>query len=1235
MENENRGRQSPIILLVMALVGLYSLPWLGLTGVGGAKSGPSPIQNAAKGQQSAVQAPPVGDNDESGDALARLRPLVELASDGRSVKPEDHQTLLAQLDTAGYQSRQSLIAIVPNPDRTTNGYLFDLSVDALQRALESWGYILERYRFPWGERKAGSKVEFEAKLGGRPWVGGSVGTQAGPSGEGEPGLLVFRKKYELMLVFLVLETPTQGLNKAQLATALDEVDALDVQTFTPGKDQDGSEDADPHPIFLLGPNFTGTEISLGQVLDSWLKRPHRVNHPWASDRIVVTAGGASDIDPETLKVGGLDRVDFRTTRNRRFDILESMLRFMGLDPRQSEAGAPSIALLAESNTGFGQALDRSDLIANGKHKHPWDLYDFPLHISRIRGAYERQGMSGDATSQLFRSAGRLGALNDESGQPRDLLPSQTPDLSTRHDELALIQVLTSLSRSRYKAVGIFATNPYDAIFLARMVRRFDPSLLIFTTEADLLLTQPQSMADLRGVLVGSTYPLYPHNHAWSYRHDYPELVYFFSESAQAMYNATILAIGELKGKPSQSWPLDYDMPFEREIDEDNKGEISHWPPIWISMVGNRGLYPVHVESAGKRGDVPPAKESAPQDPSLKVFVSPADDTPSVERQRHWFQPWYHWSWWILELALLIVLILLLLGVVWTKRFRREGLDLEPFGPLMLLVGLVIWSALNWPFLAPGSVKLEIGLNLDMGVWLTAYGGALIALAGLIVTVVTRLSKLFNGRPRTSWLVGTAFAGAAGVLFGLNRYWPAGVVDTWLLRERIVTSTSGVSPLFPLVFVSVAWGSWFYAQARRRGLTGEPSALPSKNLFADSQTSNQLDKSLAVPLERFYDRLGRLGLTFRAPWPSKGSAAFSSPLGLRLLLFGMVSLLVANACISYQDRIGNAVFFGWAWAFWALFWTAAVLLAYQTFLLAKAWDDLSDLLRQASRLPLVRAFDRLPTRLGRWVFEAPRQGWRSALVLAQCRSVAALLDDEDLSRVLEHALGSPDKPTLTAQLEAVRSAPVKLQEALKSPDTAPNPDLALIEVLAEAWKGLPVTFTHGDPAADGNGAEDWPGLTLSKPDADEATAKGAAADRARAVAWLVAAEDYLALRILHWIGRAQAQVWVMIRAVVVGVIALLLAVDSYPFRDQARVGSVLSVLVALVAVAVMRVVVGLNRDELISRVTNSVPGRLKLDRDLLSNLLTYVLPLVGLLGSLSYDVSDLLRSWLDPLFRGPM
>ena len=59
---------------------------------------------------------------------------------------------------------------------------------------------------------------------------------------------------------------------------------------------------------------------------------------------------------------------------------------------------------------------------------------------------------------------------------------------------------------------------------------------------------------------------------------------------------------------------------------------------------------------------------------------------------------------------------------------------------------------------------------------------------------------------------------------------------------------------------------------------------------------------------------------------------------------------------------------------------------------------------------------------------------------------------------------------------------------------------------------------------------------------------------------------------------------------------------------------------------------LNRNEVVSRISNTTPNRVDFDGRLISNLLTYIVPLVGVLAAFSFETSDMIRTLLDPILR---
>ena len=107
---------------------------------------------------------------------------------------------------------------------------------------------------------------------------------------------------------------------------------------------------------------------------------------------------------------------------------------------------------------------------------------------------------------------------------------------------------------------------------------------------------------------------------------------------------------------------------------------------------------------------------------------------------------------------------------------------------------------------------------------------------------------------------------------------------------------------------------------------------------------------------------------------------------------------------------------------------------------------------------------------------------------------------------------------------------------------------------------------------------------------------------------------------------------LMKFLVLGSIALLLAVTSYPFDHQGWLVTIMVSLIIFVAVVIGAVLLGVNRDELVSRVSNTTPGRLTFDTNFINSFLTMFAPLIAALLAISFDLSDLIHTWLGPLFE---
>jgi hypothetical protein len=721
-ESERRPELPTILIVVLALLGITTFR-------GGTESNPKPeTSSSSESRESGLKLSPSAAAAGS-DVERDLKILEPLTTHFRI--DDDEQTSLESVlkriheridDSPVDSGIRCLIVTVPDPVRSTNSHRFDECFDAVQRGVETQGYVLDGYRFPWMEQAqaASERVQGEIEL---PHEDRAQSSPAGTSKlkfrttapsprPREPGVVLFRKareegdrrkrqeKGDLLLLFLIPESPTLGLNRDCLAKSLDLACQCDWRHSMP--DEQGNHEC-PCEYNILGPCFSGSQASLEQGLKDWLKNAP----PFRQDSIdfQVISGMASSIDPEPLKAcveSYGHTLTFKATVHQTEAVLRALLAYVGQgreetgDPRETpdlkwmgriddvsmipqngnnqvivalvkgvlhirifdaqgkrcadtdeenlEAPASKlraqleclspfhklsgseerqilkavanlvrreipgvtnraeaiaqIALLTESDTGFGRSMDTSQF--GDPSNVIW--YRFPSHISQLRTSVSRKGVFGDAGKETIRSAERL-TIPDAAQEPADdIIPSQTPAFSAAVDELALDQILTDIARRRIRKVGIVATDPLDVVFLAREVNRFCDDVQLFAPLNDILFAHPQYAADLRGMLVGTTYLLYPRNQFWtdSVAGRLNRLPHFAfpSNEAQGTYNATLaqlLAMGLTGPEPIRF--LEYGMPL-RQGNESKAVIDPYVPPIWIGVVGNREVYPVQIKMLG-------------------------------------------------------------------------------------------------------------------------------------------------------------------------------------------------------------------------------------------------------------------------------------------------------------------------------------------------------------------------------------------------------------------------------------------------------------------------------------------------------------------------------------------------------------------------------------------------------------------------------------------------------------
>jgi hypothetical protein len=92
---------------------------------------------------------------------------------------------------------------------------------------------------------------------------------------------------------------------------------------------------------------------------------------------------------------------------------------------------------------------------------------------------------------------------------------------------------------------------------------------------------------------------------------------------------------------------------------------------------------------------------------------------------------------------------------------------------------------------------------------------------------------------------------------------------------------------------------------------------------------------------------------------------------------------------------------------------------------------------------------------------------------------------------------------------------------------------------------------------------------------------------------------------------------------------LLAATSYPFHPEKLLLIGLIALSGAGMAGVLYVLIEMNRDEVVSRVTKTTPGKFSFDSGFLGSFFTYIVPAAGVLVA---QLSGSFRWVLEPLLR---
>lgn len=1252
-----------------------------------------------------------------------------------------------------------LVATVPDPIDAHVGWQFDPVFDAIQRAFEEDGFVLDRYWFPWMEYAQHA----EAVPHDRPWA----------EYAGSPGVALFRplsplargaddaanlqaggasttdSETRLWIVFLVGETPTSGVHKPALAAAFEYISRWDATRAAEGNLEIG----------IAGTMYSGSSLSVRTTIQQWVATPAQSEPIEGAAgggradlgprvRFWIVAGGAMDItNKPTLQfqapIGAWSPSTAVTSEYHGAKVPSSALNDIVFEVLLKDVDSRQIAMLSEANTVYGEATASP---ADGLHRRGRSETEdgarggaddkrlqrimrlaYPMQIGQLRTAYEKRHAFSARVPPAFalRPRPRLEPSLLENPNSNDLPPVFSPH-APQSVERTISQTLAAIADHDIRYVLLVGTDEEDIIFLARLIRASGLDVQLITYSNDLLFLHPDYNRYLQGMLIVSSYPLFMANQKWTGWRD-PRRVrpaeaarrQFSNAWAEAAYNAVLAQLARRQRTP---WlPQDYAIPFLPD---------SQKPPIWLTVVGRGGLEPVrcfpeYCDTPAEPAQFPKLDEAGGYDYVLRR--NHAGDAPSaaepplsgdddfdvlhlqlqfgqygliapVQCLFSWFCIANAWQFlgsrrrgkpaakeensprpfsrWLATLdrlalfnsgdggkacearlyqlcfflALLLMLSLLTLPALVLVSFPFTWSELHWRHVATLVSAALAWISLSCVLfsfpdpLNPDQQKSWGGCQppIVLACALTAFGhlfvwwvkslhdsadagaakGGLASLAAMLgviavsapcttigVYTALRVSKTAASQP-AKWITYISLAGLT--LFG---GWAATMAQfnvvgsaapdvrrtVAIFATRAARLTGGVSPLVPAFLFTAAFWIICVGHLRRLRMRARyPMASPFPT---------QSDEPLLAGIGERIDDLRDTIVSPRCAWWGWPLYVALSALGI-LLIFGKPRTIMEESAFEWFAMLAIPLTF-----------TAAVLMLIHAL---ATWACLSRLLRRLARHPIVEACARLPE-----AFKQP--------VAAQL--LASLPEVEEAGNQLENW------PAVEA---VINGGPGCLSQPL--PGAAPNQLAAELfgKSLDQSREFVRQGIKHSDrlPEIDDKGAELWAladeesrqAVPLiqhtwrGSPLAADSHGKTAPASALKS-SCAAAAEAFIAIQILNTIRCGLAHLRNFLRTALLIVLLFLAAMNSYPFQPR----QLLLAFAWLVGLATMSTAVYLfvqiNRDALISRLSDGVPGRVTWDWHFAVSLVLYaLLPLLVLLSMQFPQLSDYLSSPINALLK---
>jgi hypothetical protein len=1077
-----------------------------------------------------------------------------------------------------------MIAMVPDPINTHLALDFDRRIEAIQWAAEDSGYFVDQYWLPW---KGGLSPDGDASKSREEEMIAEMRSD-------QPGLQIFsnreQHKDEALYVFFVSETPTTGVAKAELENALDYI-------FEIRQAHSGAITGNV-TIPILGPNFSGTAHGLSQILKSYV--PSGVKPDQFSFHLIsgsATSGGAlqSLTDASSHPVLRYDSVlsDDESAETSLKVYLKGDLK---LDENE-------IAILSESETQYGQGAPSESLRLR-----------FPRGISNLRKVYPDLAPAGAAKTPAP-VTGLPFDIKESLGNDDDI-PALSDGQLPMSQEAVLLDIATTLRREKIKAVGVSATDVFDLLFLTRFLREYCPDIRVFTLFSDQLLVRAADTIPLDGTLAISNYPLFVTAQKWARPSTQVHALLSFPNSySEATYNAflALLATEPTSQRvPRVDQLLDVGSATANRIPQ---------PRLWLTVVSRDGFWPVSIlPEDGKKSEPLTPVPNLPSGAylftagffliltffhvALYYLANRRDSAPKPEVG-----------------ALNWLLDFFLIDSKRETRVDKDTIALSCQKRLLFSAASFSLAAINFLVFWPLIWFLERWTKQVLSGWaaLSWYWG-LVACGWLALGALLYLSTSLMVKAKP--LRGQAgYAGIGAVLFVLIVLFCAlGVSQDHYARDmflfRSLEIESGVSPTLPFVLVlaGIYLACWAHIRRARFVETRRPE-IPSAPFDHWCHTGfGELKREIDHALN---------SLMFHS-W-----AAYILPAALVLpfLLRGPSHLMSFEAATEIWP-FGRRRIYEILLLVLLSFLLTFVVSAMGRFL--AVWGPMRALLRRLERQQLRSAFDRLPKKHYSWTSMWHGGGNRRSFALYS-RSL------DCLRRLSTFNNGQwPELPRLQATaednvgklLDREAAEILDLSREIAAAETALRDSSAYVleTILIPQWiasgQSDSLDALDEEQSAKPDSKQRFH-VQLSRHQPQNPLPLTADAEEP-----LVVAEEFVVLRFVALINYVGLQLRNLLSFMSFAFILAVISLRCYPFLAHRTIGWTLTVLFLLMAVPIVCVFAQMDRDAVLSRLSDTDPG--KLDKEFYLRLISYgALPLLTVLASQFPAIGRFLFSWVQP------